>query len=155
MWLLIHNTLTLIFPLAASATLVTEVLWHVNTIKTCAWQDHGIPETAPPAPPAPSPATSLLVQNYDSQNCDPNSVENTGSNAWLTLPIDSCNAMGDTGQFFSLGCHGIHVTVKANCTDAACTKCQGVFPAVLGNCNAEAPTNKSFRVLYLGDSVCP
>lgn len=139
----------------ASAGTVTEVLWHVNEFKSCAWWESGIPSNTPEPPsPTPSPTQSLLVQNYNSNDCDPTSVTKSSGNAWTRLGIDTCNTMGD-GSYFSVGCSGVDVFVKTNCTDSTCSECGVVETLVLGNCNGNKEGEKSARVLYLGDAECP
>ena len=155
------SELDLDFYYNVSAGTVTEVLWHVTDLKSCAWWESGIPSNTPPAPtPTQSPTQSLLIQNYNSNDCDPTSVTKSGGNAWTRVGIDTCNTMGN-GLYFSLGCSGVDVSVKTNCTDATCSECGIVQTLVLGNCNGNKEETrmtgeaKSARVLYLGDAECP
>jgi CubicO group peptidase (beta-lactamase class C family) len=147
------NTYDIDFFLNETTGIVFELVWKVDTIKSCAWWNEGIPGLAPS--PSPSPVMGdLYVQSYSSNNCDPSTIIVRGSEAWSTVPIDSCLRL-EGGKYFALGCKGTVVNIKLDCSDNKCAQgCKITNSTMLGECTFMGGESSS-RIIYLAAPQCP
>ena len=148
------DMLDILFYLNETTGIVAEVIWKVDSIKSCSWLESGIPSSNTPAP-APVPGTQeFLVQNYKSNDCDPTTVAGAGAAAWEAVPFNECSSMG-SNVFFKMSCQGgTNVTVLLNCKDASCTEGCNSDVLTLGGCS-ETSIGGSSRIIYLGGGECP